>query len=107
MRSGGDEVKNITVRPSRRRCAAARDYGGGSKQYLCLANHRHIVCIPSVCKFCENVNTLLANRNEMMNECVTKLLHIYHRRAMGVLQVGHEFKLLPIKAQSIHFRAFR
>ena len=48
--------------------------GGGAKMIVFLTNHRHIVCIPSECKFCGNVNTLLVNRNEMMNECITKLL---------------------------------
>ena len=46
----------------------------GGKNDRFLTNHRHIVCIPSECKFCGNVNTLLVNRNEMMNECITKLL---------------------------------
>lgn len=74
MRSVGDEVKNATVRPARRWCAAPRQEGGGGKNDCFLTNHRHIVCIPSECKFCGNVNTLLVNRNEMMNECITKLL---------------------------------
>ena len=71
LRSGWDEVKNVTVlRPGGG--VLLRGRRGGDDLYLTI--HRDIVCIPSVCKFCGNVNTLFVNRNEMMNECVTKLL---------------------------------